>query len=391
MNIRTILLCVFLIVTPSANASLIVIPHTAGRDGGLAGNTVASPEDPASAQYINPAGVVGTPANRAMAGALPLNFTAHYSNQTRGYDASSSETALVVNLWHGLGERRGWFVGVGAYGSVGTAFDFASDPGIGQTSRYTGKLSVLDLGFNIGRAITENLRIGFQVAPRFGQHILRTPTPVGNVEFEVDGFGAVASAGLVYEYSDRLSFGLAYRSPGFVDMRGDGKVAENAESVDHKLVTPESIAGGVAYALRPDTTVLAQVKWTDYTDFERGKVEFDKTAVLTQPTISAAKPRFRWGLGVEHEVVPDSCLRLSFTYESWMIERSSMRPYLFDNRELMVMAGYEIRYPSVTVGFMTGYTDLGDRHISASDNTISPGDYGAESDLAAGVRIVWHR
>lgn len=391
MDIRAILLGVLLIVTPSANASLIVVPHTAGRDGGLSGNTVASPEDPASAQYVNPAGVVGDPANQTMAGALPINFTAHYSDQATGYDASSSETALVVNLWHGLGEWNGWFIGVGAYGSVGTAFEFASDPDIGQTSRYTGKLSVLDLGFNVGRAITENLRIGFQMAPRFGRHTLRTPSPAGNVEFEVDGFGAVASAGLVYDYSDRLSFGMAYRSPGFVDMSGDAKVTGNPENVDHKLVTPESIAGGISYALRPDTLVLAQVKWTDYTDFERGEVEFDKTTVLTQPTIGSAKPRFRWGLGVEHEVVPDSWLRLSFTYESWMIKRSSMRPYLFDNRERMVMAGYEIRYPGVTVGFMTGYTDLGDRHISASDNAFSPGDYGAESDLAAGVRIVWRR
>lgn len=391
MGMRMLLLTVLFAVAPSVSASLIVVPHTAGRDGGLSGNTVASPEDPASAQYVNPAGVVGKPENQTMAGGMPLNFTAHYSNEASGYDSTSSETALIVNLWHGLGVWRGWSMGIGAYGSVGTAFDFASDRDIGQTSPYTGKLSVLDLGFNVGRALTPNLRIGFQVAPRFGQHTLKTPSPAGNVEFDVEGFGAVASAGLVYDYSDSLSFGLAYRSPGIVDMSGDGEVNGSSEGVDHELITPESIALGVAYALRPDTLVLAQMKWSDYTDFEQGEVEFDKTTALTQPTIGAAKPRVRLGLGVEHEVVPDSWLRLSFTYESWMIKRSAMRPYLFDNRELMFMAGYEIRYPTFTLGFTTGYTDLGDRHISPADNAFSPGDYGAESDLAAGFRIVWHR
>lgn len=240
-------LVALLIVASPASASLIVSPHTAGRDADLSGNTVASPEDSSSAQYINPAGVVGAASRQAKFAIAPMNFTTHYADDSRGYRCTSSETPVLMNYWYGLGEWNGWHMGVGTYGSVGTAFDFASDPASGQTSPFTGKLAVINLGFNMGRALTPNLRVGFQVAPRYAKQQLRTPTPLGDVDFDIDGFGVVGALGLVYDYSEQLSLGLAYRSTGIVDMEGDGTVGGQREDVEHNLHTPQSVTAGVAY------------------------------------------------------------------------------------------------------------------------------------------------
>lgn len=380
-----------LLIAPSVHASFIVAPHTAGRDADLSGNTVAAPEDAGSAQFINPAGVVGAPSGQTMFAVAPMNFTAHYADDSRGYRSTSSETPIIMNFWYGLGEWNGWHMGVGTYGSVGTAFDFASDPDNGQTSPYVGKLTVLNLGFNMGRALTEDLRIGFQITPRFGKQSLKAPTPAGDVDFDIDGFGIVGSLGLVYDVSDKLSLGLAYQSTGLVDMEGDGTVGGQREDVEHDLHTPQNVTAGVAYWWSDKTRVMAQMKWTDYNDFERGEVEFEDTAALDQPFIADTKNRIRWGLGLEHEVVPDSWLRVSFSYEPWMIERSSLRPYLFDTRDLMLMAGYEIRYETLSLGFIGGYATATERSVNASQNPVTPGDYGADNDVMAGFRITWHR
>lgn len=378
------------LAAPSAFASFIVAPHTAGRDGDLSGNTVATPDDPGSAQYINPAGVVGATADQTMIAVAPMNFTAHYDNGA-GYDHTSSETPVLLNFWHGLGDWNGWKMGVSTYGSVGTAFDFAADPGNGVPSRFVGKLTVINFGFNVGRQLTENLRVGMQITPRYGQQTFKAPVPgLGEAEFDIDGFGIVGSLGLVYDLSDRWSLGLAYKSPGLVDMDGDGSAGGNDQGVEHELHTPQSVTAGASFQWTPKTNLVAQMKWTDYSQFENGDVEWDETTALDQPFIGDARARIRWGLGLEHEVVPDSFLRVSFSYESWMIDPESMRPYLFDNRDFMLMGGYEIRYETLSVGFIGGYATTTDRTISASENGVAPGTYSTENDVMAGFRLTWH-
>ena len=373
----------------SASASFIVAPHTAGRDGDLSGNTVASPDDAGSAQYINPAGVVGETADQTMLAVAPMNFTAHYDNGN-GYDHTSSETPVLLNFWHGLGERNGWHMGFSTYGSVGTAFDFAADPGNGVPSRFVGKLTVINLGFNVGRQLTEDLRVGMQITPRYGQQTFKAPTPGGEAEFDIDGFGIVGSLGLVYDLSDRWALGLAYRTPGLVDMDGDGSVGGNDQGVEHELHTPQSVTAGASFQWTPKTTLLAQVKWTDYEQFQDGDVKWDETTALNQPFIGDTRNRIRWGMGLEHEVIEDSFLRVGFSYESWMIEPESVRPYLFDNRDFMLMAGYEVRYETLSVGFIGGYATTTDREVSPAQNPAAPGTYSTENDVMAGFRITWH-
>lgn len=391
--LRCIVMLTLVLATPAASASFIILPHTAGRDAALNGNTVATPMDGSSALFINPAGVAGTPRDETLIGVSPLNFTTEYSDPgAAGYRSTSSETAVVMNAWHGLGQWRGWSLGVGSFGSVGTAFELASDPDIGQTSPFTGKLTVLNIGLNAGRQLTQDLRVGFQIAPRYGKQTLRTPSPAGDVDFDVDGFGIAGAAGLVYEYSDRFAVGLAYQSPGIVDMDGDGTVGGNREDVEVELITPQRVTVGVAYEWRPDLRVMAQARWTDYNDFERGDVDFEETSSLDQPFIPDAKPRIRWGFALEHEVVPNSWLRAGFSYESWMIERSSLRPYFSDYRDIGLKAGYEIRYETISLGFNVGYNHLTDRSVDPATNPVAPGDYRAENDMAvAGFMITWHR
>lgn len=393
MTVRYFGLILFLMLAlgaPSAFASFIVAPHTAGRDGDLSGNTVASPNDAGSAQYINPAGVVSETADQTMFAVAPMNFTAHYDNGM-GYNHTSSKTPVLVNFWYGLGDWSGWKMGVAAYGSVGTAFDFSADPGNGVPSRFMGKLTVLNLGFVIGRQLTKDLRVGMQLTPRYGKQQFQAPTPLGNAEFDIDGFGIVGTLGLVYDLSDDLSLGLAYQSPGLVDMDGSGEVNGQKQGVEHNLHTPQSVTAGAAFQWTPKTNLLAQMKWTDYGQFENGDIKWDKTTALNQPFIGSARSRIRWGLGLEHEVVPNSFLRLSFSYEPWMIDRVAVRPYLFDTRDFMLMAGYEIRYETLSLGFIGGYSTSTDRTISDAENGLAPGTYGTENDVMAGFRLTWHR
>lgn len=377
------------LAAPPVMASAIMAPHGAGRDADLSGNTVAAPDDGASALLINPAGVVSRARDEALVALLPFSFVGAYRNDASGYDGSGALTAFGLDLWYGLGEIGGWSMGFGAYGSLGAAFDLPADPDIGQTSPYVGELAIINFGFNIGRQITQTLRVGIQLTPSYGQQHLRSPSPLGDIDYDAEGFGLSGAIGLVYNPTEAWAVGLMYRSRGFVDMDGDGTVGDVQQDVKVDFVSPQSVYGGVAYQWTERLKVMGQVVWSRYEDFERGDIEFEQTPMLNQPVMMNTTNRSRWGFGVEYQVFPNSYLRGGYTQSKAMIEDDSMMPMMFDHDNKMVMLGYEIDYGRIMLGFTTGYMHLKSRHVSADVNPMFPGRYASDSDLSAGVRLTW--
>jgi long-subunit fatty acid transport protein len=374
---------------PPAWSSAIEAPHGAARDADLAGNTVAAPDDGASTLLINPAGVVSRARDEALVAALAFSFNASYSNEATGYDGNSARTPIALDLWYGLGEHAGWSFGVGAYGALGAAFDLPADPDNGQTSPFTGELAILNFGLVAGRQLAPNLRFGIQLSPAYGKQRVRSPTPLGTMDFKADGMGLSGIAGLVYTPTPALSLGLAYRTTGFVDMKGDGSVGGVEQDVETHFVTPQNVTGGVAYQWSKQLRLLGQLRWIRYEDFERGDLEFEETTALDQPVMAHTRNRIRWGVALEYELVPNSMLRAGYTEGKAMIEDDAMMPIMFDLDNKMIMLGYEIDYGKFMVGFTTGYMHLETRRVSEEDNMMAPGRYTSDSDVSAGVRVTW--
>ena len=102
-----------------AESSLIVAPHSTGRDADMAGVVVASPDDGSSTLLINPAGVVSEARKEAMVAIMPITFKMRYVNPMTGYEESGRKDAMALSMWRGLGESdNGWSRGVGVYGSL---------------------------------------------------------------------------------------------------------------------------------------------------------------------------------------------------------------------------------------------------------------------------------
>lgn len=370
-------------------SSAIEAPHGAARDADLAGNTVAAPDDGASTLLINPAGVVSRARDEALVAVLAFGFNASYSNNATGYDGKSARTPVALDLWYGFGEIGGWSLGAGAYGALGAAFDLPADPDIGQTSPFTGELAILNFGLVAGRQLTPSLRFGAELSPSYGRQRVRTPSPLGTIDFQADGLGLSGIVGLVYTPTPVWSLGLAYRTTGFVDMKGDGSVGGVEQDVETNFVTPQSITGGVAYQWSKELRLLGQLRWIRYEDFERGDLEFEETTELNQPVMAHTRDRIRWGVAAEYELVPNSMIRAGYTEGKAMIEDDAMMPIMFDLDNKMIMLGYEIDYGKFMVGFTTGYMHLKTRRVSEEDNMMTPGRYTSDSDVSAGVRVTW--
>ena len=376
------------LLASAAQASLILSPHTATRDGDLAGAAGASPYDAGSASLTNPAGVVGPLSEQIVGAAAAVSFTAKYRDRRRDFNQVSNQTPVFINLWYGLGAPAGWHMGVGVYGSVGSAFDFAADGG--QETPFLGKLALVNVGFLAGRELTPKLRVGVQVAPNYVQQSVQLPTPLGPVDFDgINGVGIDGAVGLVYDASERLSLGLSYRTRGFSRLSGNGSVGDVDQKLELELYTPQSVTAAFDYEALPGLRLLAQTKWTRYEDFESGRFNFSDSNALDQPYIADATNRFRHWVALEYTGLSNRVLRIGFTQEPWMIEGEAMRPTLFDTADAMLMIGYETQHEKYNIGFTWGYAAGRHREIAPERNPNFAGNYHNEIRTGFAVHFTW--
>jgi len=204
---------------------------------------------------------------------------------------------------------------------------------------------------------------------------MRTPSPLGLVEFDVDGFGIAGTTGLLYDLTERTAFGFSYRSPGVVYMRGGGAVAEQHEDVAINFHTPQNVMFGLAHRLTPCLMVTAQATWTDYPNFENGVFKFDQHPQLNQRFISRARSTFRYGVGAEYAWADWLWLRAGVSREEWMIEPSAVSPLLYDTSDFMIMLGLGIVKGPWRIDSNVGYAIMDDRLVTAADQESFPGRY----------------
>lgn len=379
----------FTIYPGGAVATFLQAPHSPGCDAGMAGNAVAGPCDGAATLLWNAAGIVNQP-TEVTAGIIVLNISGRYTNSAIGFDQRSSEGGMAPAFWLGTDRWSPWYVGAGLYGAIGSSFNFGGDPHIGIPNRFKAEMSILQLGFVVGREITPGLRVGVQVSPMYGSLVTRTPTPLGPLAFDVGGIGISGAVGLLYDLNPETTLGLSYRGRGIVFMSDDdARVGSLSEEVDIDLRTPDSVVFGVARALGPNLKLFAQGTWTNYPQFEKGVFEFKRNPALNQRFISDARSTFRYGAGLEYAVSEWARLRAGATREEWMMEGSSLSPLLYDTSDVMPMVGGEIDSGSWTYSFDIGWMFTEDRQVTAQDQVNFPGRYRLRNLIGGGMAVTY--
>jgi long-subunit fatty acid transport protein len=371
-----------------ARASYLQAPHIGGRDGGLSGNVVATPLDGASILLFNPAGVVGRPAE-VTTSVIVSTLSGRYTNSQTGYDQKSSETPFGPLLWLSSDRLAPWYVGAGLYGTVGSSFNFAAEPSAGVPQQFLSESGLVECGLVVGREIMPGLRFGLQVAPAWGRIRTRTPSPLGSVEFDVDGFGVSGTTGLLYDLTERTTFGLSYRSPGIVYMNGGGTVGGQNDDVAIDFHTPQNVIFGFAHQLTPRLMASAQATWTDYPNFEKGVFEFERHPQLNQPFISHARSTFRYGVGAEYAWADWLWLRGGVSREEWMIEPSSVSPLLYDTSDFMMMIGLGVVHGQWVIDTNVGYAIMDDRVVTTADQASFPGRYQLEASPGITIGVTY--
>ncbi|MGH8502259.1 MAG: OmpP1/FadL family transporter [Gammaproteobacteria bacterium] len=348
-----------------------------GGDGGDAGETILIP-NLYYAQPLSDSFTFGLGIN------APFGFTTNYEEDWAGrYHAIDTEV-LTVNFNPNIGWKVNDSVALG-FGLNALYFDGELSSAIDQSSICLGLLGAACGGIGLGTP--------------------GNPATDGRVRFEGDDWGYGFNLGALFTVSENLRIGTSYRSEIEIEARGDvdfenispaftasGLFADSGGSAEIDL--PASLSVSALYQLTDAWSWLADVTWTDWSQFDELRVQFDNPAQPDSVTDESWDDSYRYSLGLRYQ--PDTIwtYRFGVAYDETPIPNKERRtPRIPDEDRLWLALG--LSYAPVE----NLRLDLGYAHLFISDteieNTLESqvphvlrGNYELEADIVS-AQLNW--
>jgi long-chain fatty acid transport protein len=327
-------------------------------------------------------------------------------------DAAAVAPAPTVGFLFRPGPDSHIVFGVGAWNSFGGTIHWdstkASDPD--PTNYPNGSLDsstelVFEAGLGAAWAIDDHVSVGATARLGLGLFGVTATQMPANADLSANGVGIGAGAGVLVKATNKLSFGLAWKSDMDVKTTGSGTFqATGQPSMDVDVVHvqhwPQSFTLATAFHATTSLTVAAQVDWVQWSRFESLDIHFPGSDSLDQHFVLDWSDSITARVGVSMQSGKNLTLRGGLLYDSNSVpDRTIARQYL-DGPKVGVSAGASVGLSSrlildVAADAVAGPT----RHIA--DNTDmatgwpeqqndAPGDHsGQVFTLTTGLRFAF--
>ncbi len=300
---------------------------------------------------------------------------------------------LAVNAPYGLGSKydEDW---VGRYHAVKSKlFSINATPTIAwrPTSWLTlgGGFSTQYIHAELTNAVDFGT-IGAIIQDRSGQALPITPQPGaqdGKAKVEGDDIGFGVVLGAIAEPVEGTRVGLSYRSQISQDIKGDADFdlgtsgmgaivsAATGQFVDTgasaSLTTPTTVSLGLSQAIGADLTLLADLQWTDWSQFDELRIDFDNPAQAASVTAQAWEDTWFASVGAAYRLSDAWTLRAGAAYDQSPVPDADRTPRIPDGDRYWLSAG-------VSWSPIEDWTfDLGYSHIFVEDSTVDLSASGA--------------
>jgi len=252
----------------------------------------------ASSTYFNPA-MMGLDSNKFSieAGVNFISSSVEYQSQKTGFSEMTDNplgTPFYLYATYKISDKLS--AGLGVYTPFGSTVDWGED--------WTGKELIQDISLSaifiqptISYKISDKLRVGGGVNIVSGSVELNrnVRSSIGNentVNLTGDAIAYGFNAAVYYEASDKLSFGLTYKSQVDVELEGgkaDFTVNElgaasgvNDTKFDATLPLPSMATLGIAYRVNEKLLVSAEGSFVGWSAYESLDFDFEDNTPLVQ-------------------------------------------------------------------------------------------------------------
>lgn len=259
------------------------------------GHTGVALTDSAEAVFFNPGSIPALGKDREFtAGLNLLDATARYQNVNTGASAETDNSlGTPLNLYYSARLNDGLSWGLGVYTPYGNAVEWETD-WAGSHLVNEIDLAAVFIQPTLGYRVNDRISIGFGptlivAGVEFNRNLSTSLVDANgnrsNVTLEASGVTSYGyNFGVLASVSDRLSFGLSYRSESDVEARGESATFRNVPTplqstftdtqFDADLVLPAELTVGFAYDITDKFTLAFDVNRTYWDAYEELRIEF---------------------------------------------------------------------------------------------------------------------
>ncbi|WP_300673120.1 outer membrane protein transport protein [Desulfoluna sp.] len=352
------------------------------------GSAVSASPSPVFAPYHNPAGLSRAEAPALAAGVLTTTPDIEVTDYTvpqicDGANFSDTTGTLIIpHLGFAMPVSEKFSAGIALYAPWGMHVNWDKNPAVnpGAFNNYEAYYQRVAITPALAYKINNKLSVGAGVSfgrSETGAEFIHASHKVPFEAKLVDDFNISYNLGTLYQATDRLSFGLTYRSRTQVDLEGDLKVnGSKKANVSLDYDHPEQVQGGIAYRLGDQKNLLVEADaiWT------RWGINKEQVEILTPDTFGTSPlivPRHwenttKYSLGMEWTINPTVTLRGGYLWDPTPVPDESL-DFIWpdgDKHTLSLGAGFTVG--SFTLDIAASYANIpGKRHIDGESEALN--------------------
>lgn len=287
------------------------------------------------AAWTNPAGMSAFDDAEMLTGLQLLVPNTEFESsiaEAGGEDGGNAgEVAAIPSFFYVRPLNEDWHFGMSVVAPFGGGFDFGDD--------FVGRYAVTEIiiqGLAVSPSfsyrVSEDLSIGFGASITYtlmdmdlaiNQSALMAPD--GKVEIEdATDVGVQPFVSLLWQLSERSSFGMIYRAEMDVDLEGDVTISNLAlpltpqSSVDVSWDNPQLLEIGFRHRLNEDWILTANANWEDWSVFSANNITVNDAP--TGPVLMQLdrnwEDTYKFGLGFLHRAADGRKMAFGVAYDT---------------------------------------------------------------------------
>jgi len=373
----------------------------------MGGGGTAVPWDAATIFY-NPGGLSRLDNFQVYGGVMFINARAQYVNEETGISArTKKEIYPPFNVYAGgtIKGVKGLGLGVGIYTPFGSGVSW-EDSWTGRHIIQNISLQVVFVQPTVSYKINEAVSIGAGYVYAFGNVKLQRAIPLqnmsgqdGQAELKGNAKGMGYNLGISLKASERLHFGISYRSR--VDMRvkdGDANFTVPASvastfpntSFDATLPLPEVLSVGVGFKPLEHLTLQADFNLTGWKAYDSLSFNYGKAVngTLRSSAPRLYKNRLASRIGAHYQATNSFAIMLGGAYDPSPIRDGYVSPDLPDANRIVLTGGFSYK-PATKLTILAAIEyATSDRRDSHYDEAAFSGRYQTKG-IVPGIGITY--
>ncbi|MCD6188287.1 MAG: outer membrane protein transport protein [Desulfuromusa sp.] len=378
-NILGISILLLLATTPAFAGGIYLSEIGTPISVGTAGVANVTNTKGADSVYTNPAGMTGIDSVQIIVGSqvvIPtLRFDSDIATAGGSDGGNAGSVVSIPSLFAVKPLNNDWRLGLAISIPSGGGVNYGKDF-VGRYQAQKSELAVIGISPAVAYRVNDKLSLGAGVSFLYTSmdlHVaVNQPGPSssdGQIKMdELDDWAYQGFIGATYKATDRLTFGVVYRTKADTELEGDIKFKNitvpplneltskfNKAQID--FTYPQLVKVGVKYKLTDDTVLMADFDWEEWSAFGDTRIGLSGDGSALQSFDRDWDDTWHLGFALAHKLSENQSITAGIGYDSSPVSDSKRTADLPADEQLRLSTSY-VRKISEHLGMALGGTFL---------------------------------